>query len=313
MIVPAQPPIRLTVHVGPHKTGSTSVQSALSANRDILAAKGVWYPPSLPGSAWPYQHADAWRLLQSNRHDEFDRWLDDCREEAIARGCDTLLLSCENFHIPKIRPALAAALARHRRLCAGETRYVFVRRDLVDLARSRALSHITGETGFYFFNRYELRTWACDFAAIQLSHQRWFARRAARFVELSDGPRQQLAARILEAASDRGFPEIVTGDVNPTASRLADAQAIMTYGLRVMHHLATRDGANAPRTVAAARLVLGKPPIDEDAFVALYDGFRAAVSREVKLGIADFESLPALVREWRIRFRKPFRAPGSNS
>jgi hypothetical protein len=33
-IVPAQQPIRLAVHVGPHKTGSTSVQRALAAAPD---------------------------------------------------------------------------------------------------------------------------------------------------------------------------------------------------------------------------------------------------------------------------------------
>ena len=309
--MPAQQAIRLVVHVGPHKTGSTSVQQALAAARESLAERGVWYPPSLPGATWPIQHADAWLLLRHGRRAEFDRWLDDCRDQALGRGCDTLLLSSENFHAPRTRPALAAALARHRRINGGESRYVFIRRDIHDLARSRALSHIAGETGFYVLHRYELRPWACQFIALQLQHQRWFKRRGGRFVDLGDGQRQALAARVLEAATDRPFNDIVNGDQNTTAGRIVNAQAILSYGLRVMHHLASGDGVNVPRSFAAARLVLGKTDVDDEAFAALAAAFSTAVSREVDLGIADFERLGPVAREWRIRFARDGRRQDS--
>ena len=278
------------------------MQRALAAARESLAARGVWYPPSLPGASWPDQHADAWLLLRDRRLADFDRWLDACREEAIGRGCDTLLLSSENFQTPRTRPALAGALARHRRVRGGETRYVFVCRDISALARSRALSHIAGEAGFYFHQRYDLRRWACHFAALQVRHQRWFARRGARFVGLADGPRDSLAARVLEAATDRAFPDIVTGDENATSGRLVDADAILTYGLRVMHHFATRDGVNVPRSFGAARLVLGPPAVNEAAFEALSAAFRAAVTREIDLGVGDFQRLGPVAREWRVWF-----------
>jgi hypothetical protein len=210
--------------------------------------------------------------------------------------------SSENFQTPRTRPALAGALARHRRVRGGETRYVFVRRDISSLARSRALSHIAGEAGFYFHQRYDLRRWACHFAALQVRHQRWFARRGARFVGLADGPRDSLAARVLEAATDRAFPDIVTGDENATSGRLVDADAILTYGLRVMHHFATRDGVNVPRSFGAARLVIGPPAVDEAAFEALSAAFRAAVTREIDLGVGDFQRLGPVAREWRVWF-----------
>jgi hypothetical protein len=302
--VPAPQPIRLAVHVGPHKTGSTSVQRALAAGRETLAGLGVWYPPSVPGAAWPEQHADAWLLLRDDRPDDFDAWLATCREEAARRACDTLLLSSENFQVPRTRPALKRIMAGWQRQTGGETRLVYVRRELVDLACSRALSHLAGETGFYFLHRYDLRRWARHFAVEQIRHERWFRRQRARFVPLADGSRESLAARILEATTDRPFPGIVTGDDNVTAGRLASATAILSYGLRVMHHYATGDGVNVPAAFAATHPVFGTPHLDEEAFAALTDRFNAGVKREVKEGIDDFLRLSPLARQWRVWFEK---------
>jgi hypothetical protein len=297
-------PIRLAIHVGPHKTGSTSVQRALAKDRETLAGLGVWYPPSLPDAAWPEQHADAWLLLRDQRPADFDAWLESCREEAAKRGCDTLLLSSENFQVPRTRPALKRVLARWRHEARGETRLIYVRRELVDLASSRALSHLAGETGFYFLHRYDLRRWARHFAVEQIRHERWFRRQQARFVPLADGPREALAARILAAATDRPFPGIVTGDDNVTAGRLSSAPAILSYGLRVMHHYATGEGVNVPAAFAATLPILGKPPLDEEAFAALTERFNAGVKREVKEGIDEFLNAGPLARQWRVWFEK---------
>lgn len=36
------------LHIGRHKTGTTSIQATLAAHRDLLGARGVLYPSSLP-------------------------------------------------------------------------------------------------------------------------------------------------------------------------------------------------------------------------------------------------------------------------
>ena len=297
-------PIRLAIHVGPHKTGSTSVQRALAKDREALAGLGVWYPPSLPDAAWPEQHADAWLLLRDERLADFGTYLAASREEASKRRCDTLFLSSENFQVPRTRPALKRIMADWRQQTGGETRLIYVCREPVDLACSRALSHLAGETGFYFLHRYDLRRWASHFAVEQIRHERWFRRQRARFVRLADGPRESLAARILAAATDRSFPGIVTGDDNVTAGRLASAPAILSYGLRVMHHYATGEGVNVPAAFAATLPVLGTIQLDEEAFAALTDGFNAGVKRDVKAGIDDFLNAGPFARQWRVWFEK---------
>ena len=42
---------RLVLHIGTHKTGTTSIQKALARNRDVLAARGVLYPLDVLGSS----------------------------------------------------------------------------------------------------------------------------------------------------------------------------------------------------------------------------------------------------------------------
>jgi hypothetical protein len=289
---------RLAIHVGPHKTGSTSVQRALAAAREELAAGGVWYPPSLPDASWPEQHADVWLLLRDGRVGEFDAWLAAARAEAVARGCDTVLLSSENFHVPGTWIAFRRSLARFRRRTRCETRLVYVRRKLVDLACSRALSHLAGEAGFYFLHRYDLRSWAKSFALQEARHRGRFRRRGARFVDADTTPRPALAAAVLEAATDRLFPGIVTGEDNTTRARLDNRDETLTYALRVMHRFATGTSVNTPAAFAAAVRVVQGVEVDDGAWEALLEGFRAGVEREVRAGIADYERLGPIARAW---------------
>ena len=292
-------PARLAIHVGPHKTGSTSVQRALAAAREELAAAGVWYPPSLPDASWPDQHADVWLLLREGRGAEFDAWLDAAWAAAAGRGCDTLLLSSENFHVPRTWRALEGSLRRFRRRTGGETVLVYVRRNLADLALSRALSHLAGEAGFYFHHGYDLRGWATCFALEEARHERRFRRRGARFVDAGATSREGLAAAVLEAATGRPFPGIVTGEGNTSRGRLGNRDAVLSYTLRVMHHFAADAPANAPAAFAAAGRVVRGIDVDDAAWDALLEGFRAGVEREVRAGIADFEALGPLARAWR--------------
>ncbi len=292
-------PIRLAIHVGPHKTGSTSAQRALAAARQRLAAEGVWYPESVAGAQWPEQHADAWRLVARGRAGEFDAWLEGARLEAAERRCDTLFLSSENFQAPGTRRALDRVLRRWRR--EGPTQLLWVHRDTTDLAASRAASFITGEAGFYYLHRHDLRRWARRFALAQERHRRWFTRRGARIVPLDGHDRSTLAARLLETATGRPFAWVVTGDHHVTATRLADARAVMGYALRVMHHHATGADPNEPAAFAAVQPLL--PEIaDETAFAELASRFHAAVRREVAAGVADFERLGPLGRQWLVWF-----------
>jgi hypothetical protein len=66
--VPALPENAILVHIGPHKTGTTAIQSILAASRDVLAEHGVLYPGR--GVA---HHQEARALRQFGEGWEHDR------------------------------------------------------------------------------------------------------------------------------------------------------------------------------------------------------------------------------------------------
>lgn len=96
---------RLVLHVGPHKTATTTLQELLAANRDALRASGVVYPEgqvfAKAHHEIPY-HLLGWDLsLLSETEVDFDLigMLAQVLTEARASSADTLVLSAEDFSI----------------------------------------------------------------------------------------------------------------------------------------------------------------------------------------------------------------------
>lgn len=107
--------MKILLHIGTEKTGSSHLQSLASINRDLLIQYGIYYPAengknyklSLKGeiSAGNAQAlTDALNLKDLNSCEIF---IDECIKETIENKCDTLLLSNE---------LLLLALAKENRL-----------------------------------------------------------------------------------------------------------------------------------------------------------------------------------------------------
>ncbi|MFM1903431.1 MAG: hypothetical protein RLZZ440_1331 [Planctomycetota bacterium] len=294
-------PIRLAVHVGPHKTGSTSVQRALVAHRERLAEAGVWYPPSLERAEFPDQHADIAGLLIKGGVDQVVAWLMTARSEAAQRGCDTLFLSSENFRAPMIRRRLVGALRRFRRQAGAETRLLYVCRSHQALARSQVMARLDGELGFFFRERYDLRSWAADFRHQQRREEQFFARHRARFLQLEATPPASLASELLRLATDRDHGFVETGRANVTAARLAGPPAAMqAYGLRVMQKII--GGAPIVGTTAA-RVVSAAATPDDATYPRLLTEFEAAVAAAIAAGFADADGESVWQYRWRLAGR----------
>ncbi len=86
------------MHIGYHKTGTTSIQFALSRNRDGLLDHGYLYPKS--GEKWNAHHNLAWQLQETNRYDRFEPELgswEDLIEEIETSVAENIILSSEDF------------------------------------------------------------------------------------------------------------------------------------------------------------------------------------------------------------------------
>lgn len=102
--------MRITLHIGIEKTGTSSIQRALHANRKRLAAEGVLYPKldapngrELAVAAMDDTRTDPLKTDELARarcsHDEYRRRLTDRLRSAVAGGgYDRLVLSSEHCH-----------------------------------------------------------------------------------------------------------------------------------------------------------------------------------------------------------------------
>jgi hypothetical protein len=97
--------MKIVIHVGPHRTATTSIQSFLASSRSELSEAGIWYPTCR--IACDAHHVLAWKVLGRELstlgiHDDSrdaGRVLRDWKDEAQDFGCHTLLLSSEDFAV----------------------------------------------------------------------------------------------------------------------------------------------------------------------------------------------------------------------
>jgi hypothetical protein len=82
-------PMRLIIHPGLHKTGSTYLQHILNDNSAALAARGVHYRQQ---SGYPAHHEAAWKILLGDPGP-----IVAMAEEARAADCHTVILSSEDL------------------------------------------------------------------------------------------------------------------------------------------------------------------------------------------------------------------------
>jgi hypothetical protein len=96
---------RFILHAGTHKTGTTTIQSVLAANRALLARRGVYYPAdagfwgtraTAPGGTAHFAMANAIARYSEDDKKHLKAFFDHLAE--AARKYDTVLLSSETFY-----------------------------------------------------------------------------------------------------------------------------------------------------------------------------------------------------------------------
>lgn len=148
--------MKLLLHIGNAKTGTTALQASLLASRKRLRAAGVWLSLSTAAPnianvrglvAWAMDNDRSDDYLRINRLDDPARraaWARDLKvaletevAEAAAAGCDRFLVSSEHFFTQLIRPSETERLA-------ALTRSLFADAEVICYLRRQdtaALSH----------------------------------------------------------------------------------------------------------------------------------------------------------------------------
>lgn len=128
----------LIVHIGFHKTGTTSVQTFLHNNRDVLETRGVVVPPGL--SSWMGHPDFAWAFDRSNypwqdKAYDFES-IDDHYRSYLERSRDCkVILSSEEFCRLEFNIKYISALAKY--LEPYDPIFVAIIRNPLDFLTSR--------------------------------------------------------------------------------------------------------------------------------------------------------------------------------
>ena len=137
--------LRLFLHIGVHKTGSTSLQLRFSGNSDTLRQHGILYPLGrFPDH--PHQHSEIVRLIAPAMLGELAALLRGIYGEAVASACHTIVLSGED--ISRL-PEESVVLLRDALYSAGFVPVVVVFfRPFIDHVRSLASERMKMRGGF---------------------------------------------------------------------------------------------------------------------------------------------------------------------
>ncbi|WP_250462468.1 hypothetical protein [Microbulbifer litoralis] len=126
---------KIILHIGPHKTGSTSLQSALRSNRAELEDVGVLYPVTGTGKSDARihgQHNLAWDVGGDYRFkSDLGSW-DELRDEIHNSNCEYVFISSEAFSLLSKGPVKRVIEA----LQEYDLRIVYVARFYTDVIRS---------------------------------------------------------------------------------------------------------------------------------------------------------------------------------
>lgn len=99
------------LHIGTHKTGTTSIQAVLSSHRHQLARRGYLYPVTgIPASTFGH-HNVAWQIAGDPRFGVETGTLEDLLAE-IKGSAQHVVLSSEDFEGAATRPDVFAAFVR---------------------------------------------------------------------------------------------------------------------------------------------------------------------------------------------------------
>ncbi len=106
--------MRIKIHIGFHKCGSTALQFGLARSREALAAQGVIYPAS--HCFLEAHHQLPWVLMERKRPESEDispaELMEDWLAEAAAQQAEVMILSSEEFeflhpaHLQRLKPLL---------------------------------------------------------------------------------------------------------------------------------------------------------------------------------------------------------------
>ncbi len=126
----------LTIHLGTHKTGTTSLQKFCCNNVDALAKDGILFPLSGRSSKLHGHHNIAWQLIGDRRFNPTAGTIGDLITELKSSELPRALVSSEDFEYLSQRPGVLRHFCDRLATEGIDVAFVVVLRDLQQYAES---------------------------------------------------------------------------------------------------------------------------------------------------------------------------------
>ncbi len=161
---------RVIVHIGGHKSGSTSIQDFCSADKKLLLNSGIFYPANL-FKDYPRQHSHLAKLLIAGDTEVIEETFSKIVTRAKEAGAHSVFLSGEDLGVMSARHISDFAAFCDRYF--NERRFVFVARNRRDFVLSsykhflryaRILSEIEFAHSFSFSPSSVIDNWRANFS-----------------------------------------------------------------------------------------------------------------------------------------------------
>jgi hypothetical protein len=171
----------IIVHVGPHKTATTSLQHFLYDNRAALLGCGVCYPVISPDVPNKISHNDLAASMIAGDDAKTSTFLDAIEEAGLSSH--HVVLSGEDFSA-----CINTKMDEGLRILEGRfpnVRYIFVDRDNADRFTS-AVVHMLAETPQSLYRYGSLSAYINEMASYSVRQRAFFERRSATFIAFKD-------------------------------------------------------------------------------------------------------------------------------
>jgi hypothetical protein len=127
----------ILIHIGTHKTGTTSIQNFLAMNREyLLKHDGIYFPKTGTLGTNTGHHNIAWQLLNNNRFNENLGGLSDLLKDLEKKNFKLAILSSEDFEHMSGHPEIINAFDKHLCSAGFKTRYLVFFREVDGYAKS---------------------------------------------------------------------------------------------------------------------------------------------------------------------------------
>lgn len=273
---------KLIVHVGPHKTGTTSIQGTLFANRDRLLKDRILYPLSIKNAIFPQQHSEIAFAVKKGNSQLWKGFFQKMDQNLHGFEIDTVIISGEEF----------SNLANNDYFDVfnifleenWHLRYVYIKRDLNDLILSNLMQHLFGEVGTFFHWGYDLERLIRSMVTTELKKEKFFTNRNSLVINYDFVKGDEITIKMIELSTGKRLDYLISSARNVLNDKMdRRSNLILTYPLRVMLGILRNESNLSKSCVTEAVGMLNNGAYDESQVQGLVDDFRGYLVSTIDL------------------------------